>query len=87
MPKRSACLILSLVHPADSHRTGAPDGHRPEADIDVSNWRRHFWSMRETVREYSTEVWRKLNGEIERPWRVILVKPVNALRHRQHNVY
>ncbi len=59
----------------------------PDADIDVSNWRRRFWSMRETVREYSREVWRKLNGEIERPWRVILVKPVNALRHRQHNVY
>jgi hypothetical protein len=59
----------------------------PEADIDVSNWRRRYWSMRETVREYATEIWRKLNGEIERPWRVILVKPVNALRHRQHNVY
>jgi hypothetical protein len=59
----------------------------PEADIDVSNWRRRYWSMRETVREYATEIWRKLNGELERPWRVILIKPVNALRHRQHNVY
>jgi len=59
----------------------------PEADIDLAHWRRRYWSMRETLREYSTEVWRKLNGELERPWRVILVKPVNALRHRQHNVY
>ena len=25
--------------------------------------------------------------ELERPWRVILLKPMNALRHRQHNVY
>jgi hypothetical protein len=59
----------------------------PEADTDVSNWRRRYWSVRETLREYSREIWRKLNGELERPWRVILIKPVNALRHRQHNVY
>jgi hypothetical protein len=65
---------------------GYATGH-PEADTDVSNWQRRYWSVRETVREYSREVWRKLNGELERPWRVILVKPVNALRHRQHNVY
>jgi hypothetical protein len=59
----------------------------PEADRDVASWRRRYWSMRESVREYAREIWRKLNGELERPWRVILVKPVNALRHRQHNVY
>ncbi|HEX5649880.1 MAG TPA: sulfotransferase [Steroidobacteraceae bacterium] len=59
----------------------------PEADIDLSGWRRRYWSASETLREYASEVWRKLNGELERPWRVILVKPMNALRHRQHNVY
>lgn len=59
----------------------------PDSDLDVAGWRRRYWSVAETLREYSREIWRKLNGELERPWRVILVKPVNALRHRQHNVY
>lgn len=59
----------------------------PEADVDLTSLQRNLCSLRETVREYSREIWRKLNGELERPWRVILVKPVNALRHRQHNVY
>jgi hypothetical protein len=36
---------------------------------------------------YTREIWRKLTGKVERPWRVILVKPVTALRHREHNVY
>ena len=59
----------------------------PDGDLDVSGWRRRYWSVLESVREYGNEIRRKLNGEIARPWRVILVKPVNALRHRQHNVY
>jgi hypothetical protein len=63
------------------------DTRFPDADTDLRPWRRKYWSARETVREYSREVWRKATGELERPWRVILVKPVNALRHRQHNVY
>lgn len=59
----------------------------PDSDMDLAAWRRKYWSARETLREYSREVWRKATGELERPWRTILVKPVNALRHRQHNVY
>lgn len=59
----------------------------PDSDMDLGAWRRKYWSARETVREYAREVWRKATGELERPWRAILVKPVNALRHRQHNVY
>jgi Sulfotransferase family len=63
------------------------DTRFPDADSDLAAWRRKYWAARETLREYSREVWRKATGELERPWRVILVKPVNALRHRQHNVY
>lgn len=59
----------------------------PDGDLDLSGWRRRYWSASETLRQYANEVWRKLNGELERPWRVILLKPMNALRHRQHNVY
>jgi hypothetical protein len=59
----------------------------PDGDLDLSGWRRRYWSASETLRQYGNEVWRKLNGELERPWRVILLKPMNALRHRQHNVY
>ena len=59
----------------------------PEGDLDLSGWRRRYWSASETLRQYGNEIWRKLNGELERPWRVILLKPMNALRHRQHNVY
>jgi hypothetical protein len=59
----------------------------PDGDVDLSGWRRRYWSASETLRQYGSEVWRKLNGDLERPWRVILLKPMNALRHRQHNVY
>ena len=41
----------------------------------------------ESLRQYGREIWRKLNGDLERPWRVILAKPFNALRQRQHNEY
>ena len=58
-----------------------------DSDRDLPVWRRRYWSAKETLREYSREVWRKATGELERPWRAILIKPVNALRHRQHNVY
>jgi hypothetical protein len=59
----------------------------PDSDRDVARWRRRYWSTAESLREYGREIWRKMNGELERPWRVILIKPVTALRHRQHNVY
>jgi hypothetical protein len=63
------------------------DTRHPQSDEDVTAWERKVWSARESTRAFGSEIWRKLNGEIERPWRVILIKPVNALRHRQHNVY
>jgi hypothetical protein len=60
---------------------------QPDSDRDVAQWQRKYWSLAESAREFAREIWRKLNGDLERPWRVILIKPMTALRHRQHNVY
>lgn len=59
----------------------------PDADDDVPRWRRRYWASTEVLRQYGREIWRKLCGDLERPWRVILAKPLNALRQRQHNEY
>ena len=59
----------------------------PDGDVDLPGWQRRYWAATEASRAYTREIWRKLTGKIERPWRVILVKPVTALRHREHNVY
>lgn len=67
-------------------RCGYPTS-RPSGDVDLSSWQRRYWAATEASRAYTREIWRKLTGRIERPWRVILVKPVTALRHREHNVY
>ena len=58
-----------------------------DCDADVPGWKRRYWSAAEALRQYWREIWRKLNGELERPWRVILIKPLNALRQRRHNEY
>lgn len=63
------------------------DTRYPLADDDIPGWRRKYWSATESLRGYTREIWRKLNGELARPWSAILIKPVNALRHRRHNVY
>jgi hypothetical protein len=59
----------------------------PDGDANVPGWKRRYWSATEALRQFGREVWRKLNGDLERPWRVILAKPLNALRQRQHNEY
>ena len=59
----------------------------PDGDANVPGWKRGTGPPTEALRQFGREVWRKLNGDLERPWRVILVKPMNALRQRQHNEY
>jgi hypothetical protein len=59
----------------------------PSGDEDVSGGQRRYWTAVELLQQYGREIWRKLNGDLERPWRVILAKPVNALRQRRHNEY
>jgi hypothetical protein len=64
------------------YRTDSPQG-----DDEISNWQRRHWVATEVAQAYLREIWRKLTGKLERPWSVILVKPVTALRHREHNPY
>jgi hypothetical protein len=59
----------------------------PDSDTDIASWRRKYWSVTEAMRQYSREIRRKFNGELQRPWRVILLKPLTAMRQRQHNEY
>ena len=59
----------------------------PDCDADIAGWKRKYWSITEALRQFGREIWRKLNGDLERPWRVILAKPLNALRQRQQNEY
>ena len=44
-------------------------------------------TVENSLRQYGREIWRKLHGDLDRPWRGILAKPINALRQRQHNEY
>ena len=59
----------------------------PQADAGVPGWQRRYWAGTEALRQYGREIWRKLNGDLQRPWSEILAKPINALRQRQHNEY
>lgn len=59
----------------------------PTGDADVPGWQRRYWTGTESLRQYGREIWRKLHGDLDRPWHVILAKPFNALRQRQHNEY
>lgn len=58
-----------------------------DSDQDPSALQRRYWTVVEALRQYSGEIAKKLRGEIARPWRVILLKPVTALRQRRHNDY
>lgn len=59
----------------------------PEGDRDISGLQRRYWTVVEVLRQYSREIAQKARGEIARPWRVILLKPLTALRQRRHNNY
>ena len=59
----------------------------PQADASVPGWQRRYWAGSEVVRQYGREIWRKLNGDLDRSWGVILAKPITALRQRHHNEY
>lgn len=58
-----------------------------QGDHDVPSWRCRYLSLVESVRQYSREIRLKFGGDVKRPWRVILRKPLNALRQRKHNEF
>jgi len=59
----------------------------PTSNADISSLERKYWAFMDIRRQYSREIKLKLSGQIQRPWRVILVKPLTALRQRQYNDY
>ncbi|MFO1468548.1 MAG: sulfotransferase [Steroidobacteraceae bacterium] len=74
--------IAGRVLASCGYQTNAPD-----ADVNPPGWKRRYWSAAEILRQYGREIGLKLKGDIQRPWRVILMKPLIALRQRQHNEF
>ncbi len=65
---------------------GYETGH-PEADRDLGNLERRLYAVKDVLYQYAREIALKLGGRIERPWTLILSKPMTAWRHRRVNRY
>ncbi len=59
----------------------------PDADADPSTLQRKWWTLRDNVTQFTREVKLKLTGKIDRPWKVILARPLTAHRQRNANKY
>jgi hypothetical protein len=57
------------------------------ADRDLSRLERRIYSAKDVLFQYGREIALKLGGRIERPWTLILSRPVTAWRHRRVNRY
>lgn len=58
-----------------------------QSDQDLSRWSLRRRRVLDALRQFGREVGLKLRGRIARPWRVILSKPLAALRQRGENSY
>lgn len=58
-----------------------------DSDHDPSPLQRRLWSARDALVQYVREIGLKLGGRIDRPWRLILSRPVDAFRQRRENRY
>jgi hypothetical protein len=59
----------------------------PESDRNPSRLEKRILSARDAVAQYGREIGLKLQGKIQRPWRVILGKPFVAYKHRAQNKF
>ena len=59
----------------------------PEADSTPASWKRRYWYAKDNLMQYLGEIGMKLTGKIERPWRIILSRPIVAYRQREENKY
>jgi len=59
----------------------------PESDHNPSQLEKRILSARDALAQFSREIGLKLQGKIERPWRVILGKPFVAYKHRTQNKF
>ena len=57
----------------------------PDSDDMPPRWRRRLWSASDSVFQLLREIVLKLTGRIERPWWVILSRPLNAYRQAREN--
>ena len=57
----------------------------PESDADPAPLARRMLAARDATAQYIREIGLKLQGKISRPWRVILIKPFVAYKHRMQN--
>jgi hypothetical protein len=58
-----------------------------DGDRDLTRGERRMLSLRDNAVQFGREVQMKLRGQIERPWRVILSRPLVSLRQNRHNQY
>ncbi|MEE8575900.1 MAG: sulfotransferase [candidate division Zixibacteria bacterium] len=58
---------------------------QPNADRNLSPLKVRWLSTRDSIVQYAREIFLKVTGRIGRPWRVILLRPFQSIRHRKYN--
>ena len=80
------CTRLEEIGGAALHEFGY-ETSIPAGDRDLSALKQRTCAVKDALIQYSREIALKLGGRIERPWRIILTRPVVAWRHRRVNRY
>jgi hypothetical protein len=57
----------------------------PDSDDTPPFWQQQLWWVTDAGRQFLQEVAMKAAGRIERSWRTILMRPINAYRQRREN--
>lgn len=83
-PKRQA--RLERIGGAALHELGY-ETSEPEGDADLTSLQRRLYAAKDSMRQYAWEIRLKLSGRLERPWGLILSRPMVAWRHRRVNRY
>ena len=82
----SKIVALESIAGAALHEFGY-ETEQPAADRDLSRGERKRMALRDNAVQFGQEVQMKLLGRIERPWSVILSRPMVAIRQNKHNRY
>lgn len=59
----------------------------PDSDKDPGRLQLRMWSAKDSSQQYFREIGWKLTGKINRPWRVVLSRPLVSMRQRNVNKY
>lgn len=59
----------------------------PGSDFDPPAASRRIWSLRDHVRQYARQLFRRASGKSRRPWRTLLSRPFVAYLHQRANKY